>query len=467
MGALRDWLRRLGIERREARAWALYDWANSVVYTTIVGALFPAYFVARVAAELGKEEATRRFSWATTIAIGVVALSAPLLGTLADVRASKKRLLAAFAGLGVAGCLGLFLVDDGDVTLGLVLFGLINVGAAGSLVFYDALLPHVAAPGEIDRLSGTGFGLGYLGGGLLFLLHVLWVKFPESFGLPGGDSSLPYRLAFLSVGLWWAVFSLPLLRHVREPRLGTPRLTSGSDLGEALARLRGTLGELRRYRQAFLMLLAFLVYSDGIATVIRMAAVYSQLKGFAPTVALQTFLAVQFVGFPAAIAFGRLAERFGPKRMILTGLAVYVGVCFYALSMDTPRDFLVLGIVVGMVQGGCQALGRSLFARFVPRQSSGEFFSLLAVGEKFAGVAGPLVFALAVQFLPRAEHAILTLVPFFVLGAWILTRVDVEEGSRVAREAELAFAQRSGAPPPPSTSASASDGDEGGSGATT
>ncbi len=439
----RDWLGRLALGRPEARAWALYDWANSAVYTTVVGALFPVYFTRVVAAHLPQGEAERDFTW-TTVGVGLaVALTAPFLGALADVRAAKKRMLGLSLALGAAACAGLFAVDAGDVVLGLLLFALTSVGAAASLVFYDALLPHVAGPGEVDRLSATGFGLGYLGGGLLLLAQLVWVRSPEAFGLPP-DSTLPVRLAFVSVAVWWAVFSLPLLRRVPEPPATVVPGDARGAWPRALGRVRGTLGELRRYRQAWRMLLAFLVYNDGIMTVVKMAAIYAGMKGFGVDVVLGTFLLVQFVGFPAALLFGRLADRFGPKRAIVAGLCVYVGTCFFALAMDAPRDFYVLGALVGTVQGGCQALGRSLFARFVPRHRSGEFFALLAVGEKFASVLGPLAFGVALALLgDRPEPAILTLVPFFVVGAWLVSRVDVEEGRRAALAAEAEAAQRS------------------------
>ena len=433
----RGLLAALGIAEPVPRAWALYDWANSAIYTTIVGAVFPTYFLSVVAKAAGEDQGARWFGWATTIAIALIALSAPVLGAFADLRAAKKPLLAAFVALGVAGCCGLFFVGEGDVVLALVLFGVVNVGAAGSLVFYDSLLPHVVPPERVDRLSAVGFSLGYLGGGLLLLLQILWIQKPGWFGLPEDGSTLPVRLAFLTAGLWWLVFSLPLFRRVPEPALVEP--PPKRPLRESVRRLRGTLRELGHYRQATLMLVAFLVYNDGIATVVRMAAVYSELKGFPTDATLRTFLLVQFVGFPAAVVFGRLAEVFGPKRMVLFGLAVYVFVCLFALKMDTVTDLYLLGVFVGCVQGGCQALGRSLFARFVPKHRSGEFFALLAVGEKFAGVIGPLAFSLALQALDRPQPAILSLIPFFVLGAWLVSRIDVEAGRAEARRAELAF----------------------------
>lgn len=439
----RRWAERLGIARPAARAWALYDWANSGVYTTVVGTVFPVYFLEVVAAELDPAVAQGRFSAATGLALLSIALASPVLGALADLRAAKKRYLAAFAGLGILACCGLFFVDAGDWRLGLVLFALVNVGVAGSVVFYDALLPHVAE-GEEDRLSAAGFALGYLGGGLLLALNAAWIRHPEWFGLPHGEGlsaaerTLPARLAFLSVAVWWALFTLPILLRVPEPPVPPSIASRGVSVRAAFRRLGQSFGHLRRYRQTLLLLVAFLVYSDGIGTVIRMATIYAKGKELGTGAILQTFLVVQFVGVPCALIFGRLARRFGAKRLVLAGLAVYVGVCVFAFYMRTNAHFLLLGILVGMVQGGCQALSRSLFAAMTPKQRSAEFFAFFSWSEKFAGLLGPVLFALAIEATGEARSAILTIIPFFLVGGWLLTRVDVDEGIRVAAAEDAA-----------------------------
>jgi UMF1 family MFS transporter len=437
-GTVSRWRTRLAIDRPAALAWATYDWANSAFMTTIMAAVFPAYFARFAAAELDREVSSQRYSLATTLALAAIAVASPLLGAMADVRASRKRWLIAFAGLGIAATGALFLVQRGDWLLGLVLFGLANCGAAGSVGFYDALLPHVAREGEIDRLSATGFALGYVGGGLLLALNVAWIAQPAAFGLSTADETLPWRLSFLSVAIWWAVFTIPLALRVPEPpRAFEPDESAGqAALRTSLARLKETLRELRRYREAFLMLLAFLLYNDGIATVMRMAVVFASARGIDDAVLIATILAVQFVGMPFAILFGQLARRIAPKRLVLVALAVYAAISMGSFWMSSAWHFVALGLAVATVQGGSQALSRSLFARMVPRHKSGEFFALFGVGEKFAGVLGPLAFYLVSRWTGDSRWAIVSIVVFFALGAWLLTRVDVEAGERTARASD-------------------------------
>jgi len=437
------WLQRLGLGRPEARAWALYDWANSAFMTTVVTAVFPIYYL-KLAGSLGNDLAQERFSQVTTLALIVSALIAPVLGALADFKALKKTLLLAFALLAILATAALFLALPGDWVFALVCFALGNVGAAASVAFYDALLPHVAREGEMDRLSAAGYALGYLGGGLCLALNLSWILRPAWFGLPSGDdlppaeASLPTRLAFLSVAVWWLVFTLPLLMRVKEP----PRMLESDEaarsgvLRASFSRLKETFQELRRYRQAFLMLVAFLIYNDGIATIIRMAALYASAKELDDGVVIGTILAVQFVGIPCAFAFGSLAPRFGAKRLVLAGLAVYVGISCLAFYMTTPVHFVLLGVLVGLVQGGTQALSRSLFASLIPAHKSGEFFAFFGIGEKFAGILGPLLYGVVIGWTGSAQNAILSVIPFFVLGAFLLTRVDVEAGRRVVAEIE-------------------------------
>jgi UMF1 family MFS transporter len=316
--------------------------------------------------------------------------------------------------------------------LGMTLFVVANIGASGSFVFYDALLPHVARTDEVDRVSTMGYAAGYLGGGLMLLFNLALIRDPERFGLPEG--TLPTRLAFVSVAVWWAVFSIPLLLRVHEP----PRVLEEDErpgenaLRVAFTRLKETFHELRHYRNAFLLLLAFLIYNDGIQTIYRMATIIGADKGFDTTVMIGAIAAVQFVGIPFAVLFGQLASRFGAKRMVLAGIAVYAGITVFGYWMETEGQFIALAVMVGMVQGGCQALSRSLFASMIPTHKSGEFFALFAVGEKFAGIFGPGLFALSISLTGSSQSAILSILVFFALGALLLTRVDVDEGRRAA-----------------------------------
>ena len=432
-------LQRLGLDRPELRAWAMYDLANSAFVTTVVAAVFPIYFSSVAAADLPPATATTRFATATAIALTAVAVLAPFLGTLADFAAMKKKLLAAFLVLGVGATAGMFFIHRGDWMLGAGLFILANIGVAGTFIFYDALLPHVARPDEMDRVSSAGYALGYLGGGVLLAVNLAWIQFPAAFGM--ADSAAASRWAFLSVAVWWLLFSVPLFRRVPEPprALAAGESRKFSPVRGALGRLRVTLRDLRAYPQAFLLLVAFLVYNDGIGTIGRMAAIYGTELGIGQGVLIGAILMVQFIGIPFAFLFGGLASRIGAKRSIFLALAVYACVSVLGYYMKTAAHFIALAVLVGMVQGGCQALSRSLFASMIPRHRSAEFFAFFAVFEKIAGILGPAIFAGTLVLTGSSRNAILAIIAFFIVGGGLLVFVNVPEGQRLARRAEQAF----------------------------
>jgi MFS transporter, UMF1 family len=423
---LRD---RLGLSRPELRAWAMYDWANSAYFTSVITAIFPIYFSKVAAADLPPKVASARFSLVTTIALAIAALLGPILGALADVRPWKKRLLATFMLLGVATTFGLYAVGRGDWQLGALLFVLGNVGVMASQVFYDALLPHVAGPDEVDRVSTAGYALGYLGGGLLLALDVAMILWPGTFGL--ADKVAAMKVSFVTVAVWWLLFSLPVLMRVREPAVrptATPQL-----LRTTFAQLGHTLRELRRFRQAWIFLLAFLIYNDGIGTIIRLATTYATSIGIPIEAQIPAVLIVQFVGIPCTFLFGSVAGKIGTRAAIFLGLAVYVVASVFGYFMHSTLHFYLLAGMIGLVQGGVQALSRSLFSRMIPAERSGEFFGLFSVFEKFAGILGPLVFWLALETTGSSRSGILSVIAFFVVGAALLARVDVAAGERAAR----------------------------------
>jgi MFS transporter, UMF1 family len=431
-----SWLDRLGLGRKELRAWAMYDWANSAFQTTIIAAVFPIYFHRVAAAGLPPAEATSRFAWATTIAILIVALVAPLLGAMADYAAMKKRLLGVFLGIGVASTTAMYWIGRGDWVFALVLFVVGNVGVAGSIVFYESLLPHIASPSELDRVSSAGYAIGYLGGGVLLAVNLLMIQRPQLFGLP--DAGVATRLSLASVGVWWLIFSVPLFRGVPEP----PRRVEATEtLGMSLVttgahRLVETFHELRRYKQAFLLLIAFLLYNDGIQTIIRMATTYGSEINIDENAMILALLITQFIGVPFAFLFGSAAGRIGAKRSVFIGLAVYAGITVLGYYMTSAAEFMALAVLVGMVQGGTQALSRSLFASMIPHHKSGEFFGFFSVFEKFAGIFGPLIFAGTIAATGSSRNAILSVIAFFAVGAAILAFVDLEQGQREARAAD-------------------------------
>lgn len=437
-------LERLALHRPEMRAWAMYDWANSAMVTTIIAAVFPIYFHNVAAANLPEGVAMQRFALATTLGLALIAVISPVLGAIADFTAARKRFLGGFLAVGCLATASMFFIHRGDWLLALALFVLANIGAAGSFVFYDSLLPHVARPKEMDRLSTSSYALGYLGGGLLLTLNLAWILKPGLFGLPAGEhltdvqSTLPARLAFVSVALWWFGFSIPLLRRVPEP----PRFLESDERLDmkaaraAITRIGETVRELRGYRQAFLMLLAFLIYNDGIGTIIRMAVIYGAEIGIGRNALIAAIVLVQFVGIPFALLFGAAAGRIGAKRSVLIGLVVYIGISVLAFFMRTVTHFFALAILVGMVQGGTQALSRSLFASMIPRHKSAEFFAFFAIAEKFAGIFGPALFAIVIMLTGSSRNAIVSVIVFFVVGGLLLLKVNEEEGRRVARAAD-------------------------------
>ncbi len=428
-------LERLGLHRPELRAWAMYDWANSVFMTTVV-LVFPIYFAKVAAAGLPPEVASERFAWSTTLSLVLVALVSPVLGAFADITAAKKKMLAVTVMFGAAATALLFTVGPGEWRSGLLLFVLGNIGVSASFVFYESLLPHIASEGEIDRVSTAGYAIGYVGGGVPLALNLLWIQSPSSWGF--ADAGSATRFAFLVAALWWLVFSIPLFLRVPEPpsRRERGETERESPWRAAFGRLGGTFRELRGYRQAFLLLLAFLLYNDGIQTIIRMATPYGTEIGLSQGAMIGALVMVQFVAVPFAFLFGGLARWLGVKTTLFIPIAVYVIITVLAYRMRTARDFYVLAFLVATVQGGSQAISRSVFATMIPRHASAEFFGFWSVFEKFAGILGPAVFASVIAATGSSRPAILAIVVFFVAGGTILAFVDVAEGRARAREAE-------------------------------
>ena len=436
-------LQRLGLHSREQRAWAMYDWAASSAQTTIAVVVFPIYFIAVAGAGRPEGQAASYWSLANGIGLAITTVLSPILGTISDYAAVKKRMLGVFLGVGVAACGLMYLIQRGDLLLASVLFIFANLGMQGSYVFYEALLPHIAKEDEMARVSTAAYAMGYIGGGILLALNLAWISKPELFGLlkvadlsPAG--TLPSRLAFVSVAIWWLLFSIPLFRRVREPAV---KLEEDERRGEnpvvvAFVRLKETFRELREYRQAFLMLVAYLIYSDGIGTITRMAAAYGAELKIPQTTLMAAFLLVQFVGIPFTFAFGWLADRIGTKRSIFLGLFVYGVISIFGYFMRTGTHFYMLALLVGTVQGGTQALSRSLFATIIPPYKSGEFFGFFSVFSRFAGIFGSILFYLIIERTHTMRPAILAVIAFFIVGALLLYFVDVDEGQRAAREAE-------------------------------
>jgi UMF1 family MFS transporter len=423
-------LERLGLHRQELRAWAMYDWANSAFQTTVITAVFPRFFADYAAAGLPATAATQRFAWASTIAAVIVAVLGPVLGAIADYRAAKKRLLAVSLAVGVIATAMMALIGRGDWEYAAAVFIVGNIAMAASLVFYDSLLPHLASPEELDRVSTAGYAMGYVGGGILLIVNLVWILWPRTFGLP--DAAAATKLSFLSVAAWWLLFSIPLFRRVPEPPAIRGQAPAGSMLTIGFQLAWRTLRELRSYPNALLMLVAFLLYNDGIQTMIRMSSIYGAEAGIDANAQIAAFVMVQFVGIPFSFLFGSLAGRIGAKPAIFLSLVVYTIVSIIGYFLSQTWHFFVLAFLVGMVQGGSQALSRSLFARMIPRDRSSEYFGFFSVFEKFGQIFGPLVFAAAVTMTGSSRTAVISVILFFIAGAAVLSRVDVAAGEAQA-----------------------------------
>ncbi|MGI9310894.1 MAG: MFS transporter [bacterium] len=419
---------------RAALSWALYDWANSAFATTIIAGFFPVYYSV-LTADMSARDSQFWFNIALAVSSLLIAVAAPLLGAIADCGGRRKRFLAAFAMIGILMSAGLAWVHVGMWWVGLLLYGAGSIGFSGANIFYDSMIVDVSAPDDFDVVSAYGYALGYVGGGLLFALNVLMVTQPAWFGLADASSAL--AASFISVAAWWGVFTLPLLRMVDEP---APTMDARAAMRAGVAQLRDTLAEVRRMRALALFLIAYWFYIDGVGTIIKMAVFFGDRILALPRESLITaLLLTQFVSFPAALAFGALGKRIGPRRGILIGLAVYAAVVLYAWRwLDSGADFYLLAIAIGLVQGGVQSLSRSLYARFVPKSKSAEFFGFFNMMGKFAAILGPLLMALVPIAIAGADErdSILALLLLFAVGGYLLWKVNVADGIRAAREME-------------------------------
>ena len=415
------------------RAWCLYDWANSAFATTITAAVLPPFFATVAARSMPAHLATARWGYASAIAMLAAAVLAPVLGALADRSGRRKLLLFSCVAVGSAATLGMALVPGDDWRGLLATFGVAFIAFATGNVLYDSLLPAVAAPGEMHRVSARGFAYGYFGGGVLLAINLAWILMPQRFGLANAEAAI--RLSFASVALWWLGFSLPLFRRVPEP--GRPAGGAPAGAASLVGVLRGVLATTRslpRSPELLRFLIAFWLYSDGIGTVVKMATVFGSEAGIRQADLIGALLMVQLLAAPASLAFGRLARPLGPKRAVALGLMGYVVITVIGFFLSRPIHFWILAALVAMVQGGTQALSRSMFASLVPRGKEGALFGFYSVSEKMAGVVGPLLFGLVTQWTGAGRFAVLTLLPFFVVGAWLLLTVDLERGAQRARE---------------------------------
>jgi len=407
--------------------WALYDWANSAFTTTVMAGFFPLFFKQFWSVGTDPTVSTARLGIANSLAGLLVALLAPLLGAMADKGNARKRFLVGFAAAGVAMTACLSVAPQGAWTVAAALYVAAAIGFAAANVFCDSLLPGVAAGRNKDVVSALGYSLGYLGGGLLFAVNVVMVRHPSLFGL--SDASAAVRASFLSVAVWWGVFTLPLIVLVREPKGEAVSLRSMVRL--AAGELARTVHQVRQLRHIGLFLLAYWLYIDGVDTIVRMAVDYGISLGFDSGDLILALLLTQFVGFPCALCFGHLGRRIGTRRAILIGLGVYLVVCGWGAFLRNETEFFILACLIGVVQGGVQALSRSFYAGLIPADRPAEFFGFYNMVGKFAAVIGPALMgavAMAVRAagfpsVTASRASIASVAVLFLAGGALLVRL--------------------------------------------
>jgi len=408
-------------KRRDTVSWALYDWANSAFATTVLAGFFPVFFQQFWSTGVDATVSTSRLGLANGIAGVIVALLAPVLGALADRTAGRKSQLVLFSSIGVAGTAALSFVGQGEWGWAAACFIVAGIGFNAANIFYDALLLDVASERELDTVSAFGYSLGYLGGGLLFALNVLMTLKPAWFGLSGPAEAVQW--SFLSVALWWLVFTLPLARYVRERPTQATTETIVESLMAGLRELGNTLRRVRAHRDISLFLLAYWLYIDGVHTIYTMAVDYGVALGLPSSSLLAALLLTQFVAFPSALLLGWVGNRLGPKRGILICIGVYLAATLYAYFLDSVIEFFALAVVVGLVQGGVQSLSRSFFGRLVPEGKGGEFFGFYNMMGKFASFIGPLLIAAVAYSTGNSRLSITSLIVLFLVGGLVLWRV--------------------------------------------
>ena len=417
--------------KRAVWSWAFYDWGNSAYSTTVMAGFFPLFFKEYWADPHNPNQSTFYLGMANSIASIVVASLAPLLGSIADQGSAKKKFLTLFAFLGVIMTGGLWMVSQGNWQMAVVFYVMATIGFASGNVFYDSLLPGLASEERVDVVSSLGFGLGYLGGGLLFLVNVFMYLKPEIFGIPDGATAI--KLSFLSVAVWWAVFTIPLILFVPEPKnYDSVNINNAIQMG--WIQLIQTFKEIRNMKVVGTFLLAYFFYIDGVDTIIKMAVDYGMSLNFSGESLIIALLIVQFVAFPAALIYGRLGAKVGAKRAIMIGIIAYSVITFLGYFITKAWHFYVLAILIGLFQGGIQALSRSLYTRIIPAEKSAEFFGFYNMLGKYAAIIGPALMGTISLVTGSARLGILSILLLFILGAFLLNKVDLDEGKRLAAD---------------------------------
>ncbi|WP_307253937.1 MFS transporter [Croceifilum oryzae] len=415
------------------RSWALYDWANSAFATTIIAAVMPTFFSDIAAEGLDPGTATAYWGYTDSIASLFVLLLSPILGAIADASGSKKIFLRFFTYVGAISCLLMFTIGAGNWLWASLLICIGTIAFSGGNVFYDAFLTDIAPPEKRDYVSSVGYSYGYIGGGILLAAHLYFILNAESFGV---TTTTATQISLASVGVWWFLFAIPLFRNVPEKEMVTEKRSAWQWTRIGFQDVRHTLRKITKYPELIKFLIAFWFFNDGINTIIKMATIYGKEIGIGTTHLITALLLTQFIGFPSTLLFGKIAEKVGSKATLFITLFTYLILVCIGYYMQSATHFYILAGLVGLVQGGSQAISRSIFSRMVPVYHNTEFFGFFSLTGKCASILGPFVFALVGQLSGSSRLGILSLVFFFVVGIILLFRVNIPKGEKEALDDE-------------------------------
>ena len=416
------------LKRKRVISWALYDWANSAFATTVMAGFFPLFFKSFWAADLSPAESTAVIGTTNSLAGLLIVLLAPFLGAYSDLGKLKKKFLAFFALLGVLSTGYLYFIPQGDWVIAASLYALAVIGFSGGNIFYDSLIASVSKQEQRNKVSSLGFSLGYLGGGLLFVINVLMYLNPAWFGLSSQSEAILW--SFVSVAVWWAVFSLPLFMSVEEK--SNAEISKGlfKTITEAFKAVASTLREIKKHKRVAIFLIAYWLYIDGVDTIVRMAVAYGSDIGLDASSMITALLLTQFVGFPATLVFGIYADKIGFKKILTIGISIYILVTFYAYYMSTALEFYILAGTVGLVQGGVQAISRSFFSTIIPVNKEAQFFGFYNLVGKSAVFLGPVLVSWVALIFGNPRFGILSLLFLLVPGLILLWMVPDKELAR-------------------------------------
>ena len=415
--------------KKSILAWSLYDWANSAFATTVMAGFFPVFFKEYWSTTDSVTLSTWYLGLGNSIASILVAVLAPFIGAIADRGTAKKKLLIFFAFLGIIATGGLWIVNQGHWQIAILFYIIASIGFMAGNIFYDSLLPAVASKDKFDYASSMGFSLGYIGGGLLFLINVLMYLQPHYFGIPDGATAI--RLSFISVAVWWAVFSIPIIIFVKEPKIHDP-IGICSAIKEGWGQFISTLTKIRELKVVGTFLMAYWLYIDGVDTIIRMAVDYGTSIGFPASSLITALLLVQFVAFPATLIYNWFSSKIGIKNAIYTAIIGYTFITIFGAFVSKEWHFYVLAIMIACFQGGIQALSRSMYSRIIPKKQAAEFFGFYNMLGKFAAIIGPPMMGYIGLITGNPRLGILSIIILFISGGLLLTKVDLQEGERVS-----------------------------------